>query len=405
MILEIKKIGSQDINSYYVNDVEYRKWKGSSCDCFVGLSNDRKYLIKKFLFTPEDSLEEAQKLHQNITSIIKTYNDAAAKDNIPYNYLMRDAYIGHSIDKKIYYQIFPYINGSTVKYATTPTYKPDDVKCILRKYIHLLHSLKIICNQFNHLDISLSNIYEYSDSTTETKYEIFDFGSLQSKEDFYFNALDWSFKSPSSLPYYLPMEVEALKDHFYLYNGELSILNVLDTSACARVLAAILFGEQVLKDNNSLPLTSHVSIKQITKYINNIEHEGVQFALHRFFNKALRWNDKEDGYQLERRYLSFEEMIIDVNAIIDSFEEFPKVANGIKIKALQSSEIQKLKLSYENKHLRHSVSVNDLIDEIVVQILPDIRQLDVSGFEHHYSLKVDSTPLLQLIQQNYENAK
>ncbi|MBR4032663.1 MAG: hypothetical protein IKJ07_08020 [Clostridia bacterium] len=404
MIIKIAKTNFNTIDTYVVDDTEYNKWLGSSCQCFKGTTDNREYIIKQFLWMPEDSMEEATKLHNNITSIINLYNEAAIVDHIPYNYLMRDAYIGKSLDGQTYYQIFPYLNGKTLEGAKQPITEIGDIKCVLTKYIHLLYSLRIICDKFNHLDISLNNIYERADSGPETKYEIFDFGSLQSKEEFQNNAMDFSFRSSSSRPYYLPMEEETLKGHFYLYNGDLRILNVLDTSACARVLAAIMFGEAVLYTKDMKLATPCLTIAQINNYLIKIPHEGVQIALQKFFKKALYWDDGSNGHGLENRYLNFEDMIFDINCIIDAFNENPKTVKSFKIREItQNSVLNKYRDRYRKKHKlpdNSFVSMGSLLKEIDTAILSHIK------INNHEPLVFDDnlgSPLAQLMALTSSN--
>ena len=234
MTITIRDIDTQAVHSYIVDEGDkYEEWNGSSCTCVVGKQNNLRYLIKKFIWSPEDSLDEAHKLHHRIGTVIQAYHEAAIRDNIPYNYLMRAAYIGQSLDGETFYQVFPHLNGKVLQSAEYPTTDVAEIKCVLNKFIHLLFSLKIICENFNHLDIKPSNIYERADSGIETKYEIFDFGSMQTKEELQRNAQNCSFKSVSSRPYYLAIEEKALGSHYIRQKRIGGIICCIVKSSCS----------------------------------------------------------------------------------------------------------------------------------------------------------------------------
>ena len=368
------------------------KAMGSSCLCYSAIDSEkRQYLIKEFKATAEFVERKSLQLRNTITIIKNAYISRGG------NYQLDDALIGYANikEKKTYYQVFRFVSGEELTcYNTTP----NKVELVLSLFLDLLKSIRIFHEDLGmlHLDIKPSNIYTYCDNPGSFQNaQLLDFDSAKTidefKSDLFGRNPNKKFIYSSSFPWYSTEDFQKFNSddprNLRYYYSPQKYCFAMDLTACARVFSFLLCRHNT-NEGEKLP----PSQEELMRYLYQIPQEGVRLALERFFAKAF-------ADELKDRYLNVSDMIKDVHAIWDSYDEYPKTIQGIKIKALGESYcISKIKDAFRGKNHKTNPTSNDLIKSISTDILPPIRHVGIDYLDSYYIGNQKETPLDQLIQ-------
>ena len=289
---------------------------GSTCTCYVARCDRRLCLIKQF-HNYSEAEKDAELLNERITIIKEIYQQEGL------NYFLDDYFIGCSIESTsvTYYQVFRYHEGETLV-PNRPTAKNEEkIKSVIEQFHNFLCGLKVFHDHgLLHMDIKPANIFSFPGNECSTHWlQLIDFGSLGTIDDVKNNFKKKKRRTfSSSRPWYTEADEGLIIDELILGNDD--IMKVMDNTASARVFAFMLCGHDT-KESGKLP----PSQEELNQFLKQIPQEGIKLALEHFFAKAF-------ADDLIARYWDVRDMIEDIEAIRDSFEERPRSVIAWKIK-------------------------------------------------------------------------